>query len=40
MQTLKVENVIDLSILKEDFFLGILNLITKTKEEVNALSKK
>ena len=40
MQTLKVENVIDLSILKEDFFLEILNLITKTKGEVNALSKK
>lgn len=40
MQTLKVENVIDLSILKEDFFLEILNLITKTKEEQNALSKK
>ena len=40
MQKLKVENVIDLSILKEDFFLEILNLITKTKEEVNALSKK
>ena len=40
MQTLKVENVIDLSILKEDFFLEILNLITKTKEEQNALSEK
>lgn len=40
MQTLKVENVIDLSLLKEDFFLEILNLITKTKEEDNALSKK
>lgn len=40
MQQLKVENVIDLSILKEDFFLEILNLITKTKEEQNALSKK
>lgn len=40
MQTLKVENVIDLSLLKEDFFLEILNLITKAKEEENALSKK
>ena len=40
MQTLKVENVIDLSLLKEDFFLEILNLITKVKEEENALSKK
>ena len=40
MQKLKVENVIDLSLLKEDFFLEILNLITKTKEEENALSKK
>ena len=40
MQQLKVENVIDLSILKEDFFLEILNLITKAKEEQNALSKK
>ena len=40
MQTLKVENVLDLSLLKEDFFLEILNLITKTKEEKNALSKK
>ena len=40
MQTLKVENVLDLSLLKEDFFLEILNLITKTKEEENALSKK
>ena len=32
MQTLKVENVIDLSLLKEEFFLEILNLITKAKE--------
>ena len=40
MQTLKAENVIDLSPLKEDFFLEILNLITKAKEEQNALSKK
>lgn len=40
MQTLKVENVLDLSVLKDDFFLEILNLITKTKEEENALSKK
>lgn len=40
MQTLKVENVLDLSLLKEDFFLEILNLITKTKEEENALSQK
>ncbi len=40
MQKLKVENVIDLSLLKEDFFLEILNLITKAKEEENALSKK
>ena len=40
MQTLKVENVIDLSLLKEEFFLEILNLITKAKEEENALSKK
>ena len=40
MQKLKVENVIDLSLLKEDFFLEILNLITKVKEEENALSKK
>ena len=40
MQTLKVENVIDLSLLKEDFFLEILNLITKANEEENALSKK
>lgn len=40
MQTLKVEKVLDLSLLKEDFFLEILNLITKTKEEENALSKK
>lgn len=39
MQTLKVENVIDLSLLKEDFFLEILNLITKVKEEQNALSE-
>ena len=40
MQQLKVENVLDLSLLKEDFFLEILNLITKVKEEENALSKK
>ena len=40
MQKLKVENVIDLSLLKEDFFLEILNLITEAKEEENALSKK
>ena len=40
MQQLKVENVIDLSLLKEDFFLEILNLITKGKEKQNALSKK
>ena len=40
MQTLKVENVLDLSVLKDDFFLEILNLITKAKEEENALSKK
>ena len=40
MQQSKVENVIDLSLLKEDFFLEILNLITKAKEEENALSKK
>ena len=40
MQQLKVENVIDLSLLKEDFFLEILNLITKAKEEENAPSKK
>ena len=40
MQTLKAENVIDLSLLKEDFFLEILNLITKAKEEENALSQK
>ena len=40
MQTLKVEKVLDLSLLKEDFFLEILNLITKTKEEENALFKK
>ena len=40
MQQLKVEKVLDLSLLKEDFFLEILNLITKTKEEENALSKK
>lgn len=40
MQKLKVENVIDLSLLKEDFFLEILNLITKVKEGQNALSKK
>lgn len=40
MQALKVENVIDLSLLKEDFFLETLNLITKVKEEENALSKK
>ena len=40
MQTLKIENVLDLSLLKEDFFLEILNLITKAKEEENALSKK
>ena len=40
MQKLKVENVIDLSLLKEDFFLEILNLTTKVKEEENALSKK
>lgn len=39
MQKLKVENVIDLSLLKEDFFLEILNLITKVKEEQNALSE-
>ena len=40
MQKLKVENVIDLSLLKEDFFLEILNLFTEAKEEENALSKK
>ena len=40
MQTLKIENVLDLSLLKEDFFLEILNLITKAKEEEHALSKK
>ena len=40
MQKLKVEKMLDLSLLKEDFFLEILNLITKTKEEENALSKK
>ena len=40
MQKLKVENVIDLSLLKEDFFLEILNLITKAKEKENVLSKK
>ena len=40
MQKLKAENVIDLSLLKEDFFLEILNLITEAKEEENALSKK
>ena len=40
MQQSKVENLLDLSILKEDFFLEILNLITKAKEEKNALSKK
>ena len=40
MRTLKVEKVLDLSLLKEDFFLEILNLITKAKEEENALSKK
>ena len=40
MQTLKVEKMLDLSLLKEDFFLEILNLITKTKEEENALFKK
>lgn len=40
MQQSKVENVLDLSILKEDFFLEILNLITKAREEQNALSKK
>lgn len=40
MQQSKVENVIDLSLLKEDFFLEILNLITKAKEEQNALSQK
>ena len=40
MQQLKVENVLDLSLLKEDFFLEILNLIAKAKEEENALSKK
>ena len=40
MQQSKVENVLDLSLLKEDFFLEILNLITKAKEEENALSKK
>ena len=31
MRTLKVEKVLDLSLLKEDFFLEILNLITKSK---------
>lgn len=40
MRTLKVEKVLDLSLLKEDFFLEILNLITKAREEQNALSKK
>ena len=40
MQKLKAENVIDLSLLKEDFFLEILNLFTEAKEEENALSKK
>ena len=40
MQQSKVENVLDLSILKEDFFLEVLNLITQTKEECYALSKK
>ncbi len=40
MQQLKVEKVLDLSLLKEDFFLEILNLITKAKEKENVLSKK
>lgn len=40
MQQSKVEKVLDLSLLKEDFFLEILNLITKAKEKENALSKK
>ena len=40
MRPLKVENVLDLSLLKKDFFLEILNLITEAKEEENALSKK
>ena len=39
MQQSKVEKVLDLSLLKEDFFLEILNLITKVKEEQNALSE-
>lgn len=40
MQQTKVDNVLDLSLLKDDFLLELLNLITKTKEEENALSKK
>lgn len=40
MQNLKAKNMIDLSLLTEDFFLEVLNLITQTKEEQNELSKK
>ena len=40
MQITKTKNVIDLSLLTEDFFLEVLNLITQTKEECYALSKK
>ena len=40
MQNLKAKNMIDLSLLTEDFFLEVLNLIKQTKEEQNELSKK
>ena len=40
MQIIKTKNVIDLSLLTEDFFLEVLNLITQAKEEYYALSKK
>ena len=40
MQITKTKNVIDLSLLTEDFFLEVLNLITQTKEVYYALSKK
>lgn len=40
MQNLKAKNMIDLSLLTEDFFLEVLNLITQTNEEQNELSKK
>lgn len=40
MQNSKDKNMIDLSLLTEDFFLEVLNLITQTKEGQNELLKK